>query len=112
LIVVAGKVAIGASGAVGVRNGIGFSVTRTGAGLYTIKFDSAGGVPDILWFDTNIVFATGGSTNQSFELTLTKATATATIQTTTSAAPTVAADPPSGSFLEVFAVIQNSSSVG
>jgi hypothetical protein len=112
LIVVAGKVAIGATGAVGVKTGIGYTLTRTGVGLYTIAFNSAGGVPDILFVTADVVFATGNNTQEAFMLTQVKSTATATIQCVDSGTQDTAADPPSGSFIQVFAVIQNSSSVG
>jgi hypothetical protein len=111
LVLVAGKVAIGSTGAVGTQSGKGFSVTRTGAGLYTITFTSAiNSVPDILYADVNIVSVSGGATQTARILTLNAAARKITLQCNADAAVNVAADPPSGSILQFVAVVQNTSS--
>lgn len=111
LVFVLGKVAIGASGAVGTQTGKGFTVTRTGAGLYSVTLDCHGAIPAILYANASVVFATAGNTQQAFVLTE-PATGIITIQCNDSGTVDVAADPPSGSFLQIFAIAQNSAVTG
>jgi hypothetical protein len=105
LVFVAGKVAIGATGAVGTKTGKGFTVTRTGAGLYTVTFDGSGGFTAILFADIQISPAAANATQEAFVLTHAPSTRTLTIQTNASGTRNVAADPPSGSVLALFAVL-------
>lgn len=109
---VIGKVAIGSTGAVGTATGKGFTVTRTGAGLYTITLDARNGVPAILWADVRIVFATGANTQVANILTMVATTGVITIQTNDAGTPDTAADPPSGSVLTFRISIQNASYIG
>ena len=104
LVFVAGKVAIGATGAVGTKTGKGFTVTRTGAGLYTITLDGTGGCANILHVDLMIVPASAGATQLATVLTHGASTRTVTVQTSAEATPNTAADPPSGSILSLFVV--------
>jgi hypothetical protein len=112
LVVVSGRVAIGATGAVGAQTGKGFSVARTGTGLYTVTLDSSGGVPNILFANAVVGFATGSNTQDVKVLTVVPASKLFTLQTSDAATVDTAADPPSGSFLQVLCVVQNTSSTG
>lgn len=112
VVIVAGRVAIGASGAVGTATGKGFSVARTGAGLYTITLDSSGGVPAILAALVDVVFATGSNTQTACVLTLNAASKLITVQTNDAGTVDTAADPPSGSFLQFMIFVQNASTTG
>jgi len=115
VVFIAGRVAIGATGAVGAQTGKGFSVTRTGTGLYTITIDTSSvggvnttrGVPAILHAQLDIAPAAANATQYATVLTFAPTTGTLTVQTSTEATPNTAADPPSGSFLQVFLVVQN-----
>lgn len=109
---VIGKVAIGASGAVGTATGRGFTVTRTGAGAYSITLDARNGVPNILWADAKIVFATGTNTQSAYVLTLNATTGVVTVQTNDAGTVDTAADPPSGSILTFRIAVQNASYSG
>lgn len=112
LVIISGRVAIGATGAVGTATGRGFTVTRTGAGLYTITLDSSGGVPAILSVWADVGFATGSNTQAAKVLTIVAASKLATIQCNDSGTVDVAADPPSGSFLQFTIFVQNTSVTG
>ena len=112
LVVVAGRVAIGASGAVGAQTGKGFSVTRTGAGLYSITLDADSGVGDILHCSVDLAFATANNTQTAKILTITAGTGVITIQCNDAGTVDTAADPPSGSILLFSAVVQNASYTG
>lgn len=103
----AGKVAIGASGAVGTQTGKGFAVTRTGAGLYTVTLTGTGGCVAIPYANVNVVFATGGNTQNAVILSLDAPNRKITIQCNDAGTVDVAADPPSGSFL-TFCIIAGS----
>jgi hypothetical protein len=108
LVEIVGRVAIGSSGAVGAQTGKGFSVTRTGTGLYKVTIDTIGGaVGDILHADARLVFATGSTVQGAKVLTISPSTAAVTLQTDGST-PGTAADPASGSFLEIRIIVQNS----
>lgn len=107
LVNIFGKVAIGASGAVGTASGKGFTVTRTGAGLYTITIDANVSIPAILYCKPMVVFATAGNTQQAHVLTLDAANKKVTLQTNDAGTVDVAADPPSGSILSFMIVVQN-----
>jgi hypothetical protein len=107
LVNIFGKVAIGASGAVGTATGKGFTVTRTGAGLYTITIDANVSVPAILYCDPRVVFATAGNTQQAHVLSLDAANKKVTLQCNDAGTVDVAADPPSGSFLSFMITVQN-----
>lgn len=109
---VVGKVAIGATGAVGAATGKGFVVTRTGAGLYTITITATSGVPVILWAHADVVFATAGNTQTAKILTLNATSGLITLQTNDAGTVDVAADPPSGSILIFRISIQNASYSG
>lgn len=111
-VAVVGKVAIGASGAVGTQSGKGFAITRTGAGLYTITITATNGVPAILYADVRVVFATANNTQNAAILTMNATTGVITLQTNDAGTVDVAADPPSGSILTFLAIIQNSAYVG
>lgn len=109
LVDVVGRVAITTSGAVSTQTGRGFTVTKTGTGLYKIVLDAQGGkVPDILDARVDVGFATGTATLTAKVLTISATTATITLQTATAAAPNTAADLTSGSFLMLRVVVQNS----
>lgn len=108
LVVIAGRVAIGATGAVGASTGKGFTVTRTGAGLYTITLDAAGAVPALLFGMADVVFATANNTQTACVLTLNAASKLITLQCNDAGTVDVAADPPSGAFLQFLIVVQNS----
>lgn len=108
LIDVSGRVAITTSGAVSTKTGRGFTVTKTGTGLYSIKLDAQGSiVPDILSVLVDVGFATGTAQLMVKVLTISAATATITLQTSTVAAPNTAADLTTGSFLMLRVVVQN-----
>jgi hypothetical protein len=107
LVSIFGKVAIGASGAVGTASGKGFTVTRTGAGLYTITLDAQTSVPAILYADVKVVFATGTNTQDCHILTLNAASKLITVSCSDAGTVDTAADPPSGSFLSFYIVAQN-----
>lgn len=109
---IAGKVAIGSTGAVGTATGKGFVVTRTGAGLYTITITATSGVPAILWAAVDVVFATAGNTQTAKILTMNATTGVVTIQCNDAGTVDVAADPPSGSLLIFRISVQNASYVG
>jgi hypothetical protein len=110
LVEIFGNVAIGGSGAVGTIKGKGFTVARTGTGLYTITVTAQGNkVPDILNAWVDVIFATGTATLTAKILTLAPSTGTVTIQTATAAAPNTAADPTSGAILQINLCVQNSS---
>lgn len=112
LVDVVGKVAIGATGAVGAASGKGFTVTRSGAGLYTITLDAKGGVPTILWAHADVVFATGTNTQTAKILTLNATTGVVTLQCNDAGTVDVAADPPSGSVLIFRISVQNQKYTG
>lgn len=107
LVDVVGKVAIGSTGAVGTASGKGFTVTRTGAGLYTITLDAQNSVPAILYADVKVVFTTGGNTQDCHILTLDASNKKVTVQCSDAGTVDTAADPPSGSFLSFRVVVQN-----
>lgn len=107
IVQVVGKVAIGSSGAVGTASGKGFTVTRTGTGLYTITLDAQTSVPDILYAHVDVVFATGSNTQTCRILTLDAANKKVTVQCNDAGTVNVAADPPSGSILTFNIVVQN-----
>lgn len=99
----AGSVAIGATGAVGARTGRGFTITRTGAGLYTVTVDGVGALPIMYAFAT-IVHAT------PYTVTVTAinpSARTISLSCATNAAPGTPADPPNTSALQIFAVLNN-----
>lgn len=104
LVLVAGKVAIGATGAVGTQTGKGFAVTRTGAGLYTITLEGTGGCAAILYANARVVFATANNTQTVSVLAMTASARTITLQCNDAGTVDVAADPPSGAFLELLVV--------
>lgn len=107
LVNIFGKVAIGSTGAVGTASGKGFTVTRTGAGLYTITIDANVSVPAILYCDPRVVFATANNTQQVHVLSLDAANKKVTLQCNDAGTVDVAADPPSGSFLSFMITVQN-----
>jgi hypothetical protein len=108
LVDIVGRVAIGSSGAVGTQTGKGFSVTRTGAGLYTISISGVNSqVPAILFADVSVGFATGSTPYTATVLTMSATSANVTIQVSALSAPGTAADPPSGSFIMLRLVVQN-----
>lgn len=111
LVFIPGKVAIGASGAVGTAVGKGFTVARTAAGLYSITLDCHGAIPAILYAIADVVFATAGNTQTAKVLTH-PATGIITLQCNDAGTVDVAADPPSGSILQFMIVAQNSASTG
>lgn len=104
MVIVAGKVAIGASGAVGAQTGKGFAVTRTAAGRYTITLDGSGGCANILFALADVVFATQTNTQTATTLTHTASARTITVACNDAGTIDTPADPPSGSFLQVFVV--------
>lgn len=109
LVSVVGKVAIGSTGAVGAASGKGFTVTRTGAGLYTITLSSAiNSVPDILYANVSVVPVSGGACQTATVLTLNAAAKKITVQCNDAGTVNVAADPPSGCILQFHIVVQNS----
>lgn len=105
LVFIAGKVAIGATGAVGAQTGKGFAITRTGAGAYTLTLSGRGGVAAILFAQANIVFATGTNNQYAHTLAMTASARTITFLNTDATTEDTAADPPSGSFLSFLAVV-------
>lgn len=107
LVQIYGKVAIGASGAVGTASGKGFTVTRTGAGLYTITLDAQTSVPAILYADVKVVFATANNTQDCHILTMNAASKLITVECSDAGTVDTAADPPSGSFLTFHIAVQN-----
>lgn len=110
LVQINGRVAIGSTGAVGTILGKGFSVTRTGAGLYTITITSqANKVPAILHAAVDVMFATAGNTQTAKILTIDETLSKITIQCNDAGTVDVAADPPSGSYILFSCVVQNSS---
>lgn len=106
-VLIAGKVAIGSTGAVGAATGKGFVVTRTGVGRYSITLSASSGVPAILWADVKVVFATATNTQAAFLLTLAESTGVVTAVTVDSGTQDTAADPPSGSFLSFAILVKN-----
>lgn len=107
VVCIVGRVAIGATGAVGTATGKGFTVTRTGAGLYTITPDSSGAVPNILACFADVIFATAGNTQTAKVLTLAPSTPAVTLQCNDAGTVDVAADPPSGSVLQFVMWVRN-----
>lgn len=107
LVIIAGRVAIGSTGAVGTQTGKGFAVTRTGAGRYTVTITSNGGVPAILFAQANVGFGTVTNTQAAYIVTLAASTGTFTLETVDNGTQDTVADPPSGAFLQIFAVVQN-----
>lgn len=110
LVDVIGKVAIGASGAVGTATGKGFTVARTGAGVYTITLDARGGVPNVLYAHASIVAAIG-SQSRVFVTLINTTTGVITV-TNTGAGDTTAADPANGAVLQFAITVQNSKYTG
>lgn len=104
LVFIAGRVAIGASGAVGAKTGKGFAVTRTGTGLYTITLDGVGGVVAIVNVHVDVIHSSGAATQSAYALTIVPGTRIITLQTVANSAPSTAADPPNGSSLQLFVV--------
>lgn len=104
MVIVAGKVAIGSTGAVGTKTGKGFAVTRTGVGLYTITLDGSGGCASILYAAAQAVPAAAGATQTVTVLTQTASARTITLQCNAAATVNVASELPSGSVLELFVV--------
>lgn len=97
LAVVAGRVAIGATGAVGAQTrGRGITVTRTAVGDYTLTLPYA--VPAINFVKCEI--EEDADVAYLAKVKVVDASAgTITLTVYTAAAPTTPADPPSGSFL-------------
>jgi hypothetical protein len=102
-VLLAGNVLIGASGAVSTRTGRGFTITRTGTGLYTVTIDGVGALP-IVFANAVVVHATA---HVAVINTITPSARTFTLTTATAAAPGTAADPPNGAVLQVHAVLNN-----
>lgn len=111
LVLVAGRVAIGATGAVGAQTGKGFTVARTGVGAYTITVTSSGGVPAILSADVSIANDSATTHFVAFVRT-TPTTGVITVHTAAAATPGTAADPASGASLSLRLVVQNSAITG
>lgn len=108
LVQVVGKVAIGATGAVGAASGKGFTVTRTGAGLYTITLDTThASVPAILFADVKVVASANNDTQDCHILTLDAAAKKVTVACSDAGTVDTPADPDSGSFLSFNIVVQN-----
>lgn len=115
IVEVFGKAAIGAAGAVGTLSGKGFSVARTGAGLYTITILNGGGtaaLPDIL--TANVGVANNSATAQftAQVLAFVPASGTVTLVTSSAAAANVAADPANGAVLYFNLAVQNAQATG
>lgn len=109
LVDIAGRVSATTGGAVNVTTGKGFTVTKTGTGLYKIVLDASpsGKVPDILHVAVDVGFATGTAQNMVKVLTIVPSTATITLQTSTTQAPDTAANLTSGAFLMLRVLVQN-----
>ena len=111
VIIVTGRVAIGATGAVGAQTGEGFTVARSNTGLYTITITSTNGVPAILSAFVKIGNNSNTVQHFAYEKTL-PTTGIITVVTVAADAPETAADPASGSFLQFVAFVQNVSVTG
>lgn len=107
LVSIFGKVAIGSTGAVGTASGKGFTVTRGGAGLYTITIDAQNSVPAILYADVKVVFATGTNTQDCHILTMDASNKRVTVSCSDAGTVDTAAEVPSGAFLSFHIVVQN-----
>lgn len=107
-LLVSGRVAIGATGAVGAQIGKGFTVTRTDTGDYTIQLTSQGAaatVPAILYADVSL--AVNSDTNFTPRVRVAPTTGAVTVTCFADAALGTPADPPSGASLMFFAVVKN-----
>lgn len=56
-VVIHGRFAVGATGAVGTVHGTGFTVARTGTGAYTITLTARSGVPNILYANVQQIYS-------------------------------------------------------
>jgi hypothetical protein len=110
-VIIAGRVAIGATGAVGTQTGKGFSVTRTDTGDYTVQVQSQGAsatVPAILY--AHAALAVNSDTQFIAQVRVAPTTGAVTVTCFANAALDTPADPPSGASLMVYIVAQNTSS--
>jgi hypothetical protein len=108
VVIVAGRVVIGSTGAVGTQTGLGFTVARSGVGLYTITVSPAdSGVPAILYSQIDVVFATANNTQTVKQLTQVASTGVVTVQCNDAGTVDTAAELPSGSILQVLLLIKN-----
>lgn len=108
VVLISGYVNIGSTGAVGTQVGKGFAVTRTGTGAYTIQITSSGAaasVPAVLYAVATLAY--DNDTNYKVNVRTTPTTGALTVKTAAEAAPGTPADPPSGSKLQFFALVQN-----
>ena len=108
-ILIAGKVAIGATGAVGAQTGKGFTVTRTDTGDYTITVLSqgaaVGGVPAILYANASLLV--NSDTQFIAQMRTAPTTGAITLTCFADAALGTPADPPSGASLQIFIIVKN-----
>lgn len=109
-VIIAGRVAIGATGAVGAKTGKGFTVTRTDTGDYTVQVTSSGAactVPAVLFAQATL--AVNSDTQFIAQVKVAPTTGAITVTCFANADLTTPADPPSGASLMVFIVAQNTS---
>jgi hypothetical protein len=107
--ILAGSVTItGATGAIlaGSQKGRGFTVAKTGTGLYTITVSGASGSLQLLFAEANlIVNAAAGYTVH--KLVRTDSTRTVDLQISTDAAPDTPAHPPAASIIQIFLIVND-----
>jgi hypothetical protein len=107
LVLLAGIVDIGGSGAAATPNGIGFTVAKSTTGVYTVTL--ADKYQKFLYLGVQFEEATEGSTDQFFVVvdSTSAGTATATVKVDNGAGTLV--EPDSGAKLHFFMVLKNSS---
>lgn len=96
VVVVAGQVVIGGSGAITSQDMVGATVTRDSAGTYTVKF--SGKYSALLGFSGTVVRATATDTLPRLNSAITNGD-TLTFKIGTIAAPNTGVDPATGSVI-------------
>ncbi len=107
VVLVAGRVAIGGSGAVGTQTGKGFSVAKASTGTYTVTITANGGVPNILAVIPHVGNNSASVQHLAYHKTQSTTAGTVTIITVASDTPETPADPATGAVLEFIIAVQN-----
>lgn len=109
-----GRATVGATGAVAAATQFGKGVTcsRTGVGLYTFQLTGTAKVPQILYADLTVVFATATNTQEMRILTVSPTTGLITAACYDSGTVDTVAELPSGSIIMWHITVQNADSVG
>ena len=109
LVFIAGAVSLGAAGAISATYGKGFTIAKTGTGIYTVTLDARGGVPAILGADANVIGASAPAL--AYITAATPATGVIEISTALASTPGTIANVASG-MLSFSVVVQNARYVG